>query len=98
VEQYLMHKWESDSRALSTPFVVASIAPTLALSPAAGGNATLTVSGAPGHTYRVLSSSSLTAPVSSWTAIGTNTLGSSGLWQLTILHNQPGQYYRAVTP
>jgi hypothetical protein len=97
VEQYLTHKWFSNSRGLTTPFVVSSLSPTLSAA-SASGNITLTVSGAAGHTYRMLATTNLTLPLSSWTPIATNTLGVSGVWQLNDVPNLPGRFYRAVTP
>jgi hypothetical protein len=97
VEQYLNHKWFSSSRGLTAPFTVGSIIPMLTVAPS-GTNVSLTVSGASGLTYRVLASTNLTLPLSSWTPIGTNTMGVSGLWQLNDLINGSDRFYRAVTP
>ncbi len=97
IEQYLMHKWVQKSRSLTTPFVVASLVPTLAIAPN-GASVMLTMTGAPGHSYRLLATTDLTLPTASWTPIGTNLLGPSGVWQLNDANNQAGRYYKAVTP
>jgi hypothetical protein len=97
VEQYLNHKWFSNSRGLSVPFTVSGLAPTLSIA-RNGTNVALTVSGVPGQTYRVLASPTLALPMASWSPIGTNTLPGSGLWQLNDVINPPTQFYRAVTP
>jgi hypothetical protein len=97
VEQYLTHKWFSNSRGLTAPFTVAGLAPTIAIA-RSGTNVTVKVSGVPGFSYRVLASSNLTLPLSQWAPVGTNTLPGSGLWQLDDLINGPGRFYRAVTP
>ena len=97
VEQYLTHKWLSNSRGLTAPFSVSSIAPRVAIAPGVG-NVALTISGAPGRTYRVLASTSLALPTALWTPIATNTIDGSGLWQLNDVNNTPGRFYPAVTP
>lgn len=99
VEQYLTHKWFANSRGLTVPFAVASLTPTVSMAPSSGsGNVTLTISGAPGSTYRVLASTNLALPLSSWTPIGTNTLGSNGLWQFNDAKTLQYRFYRVVTP
>lgn len=97
VEQYLTHKWLSNSRGLTAPFTVGSIAPSVTIAPS-GTNVTLTVSGVSGRSYRVLASPNLSLPLSSWTPIATNTIGGSGLWQLNDAINSQNRFYRAVTP
>ena len=100
VEQYLTHKWMANSRGLTAPFTVVGTtptAPTISIAPGSG-NVSLTISGASGSSYRVLAASNLSLPLASWTPIGTNILGGSGLWQLTDTNNQPVRFYRAVTP
>lgn len=102
VEQYLTHKWFSNSRGLTAPFTVSTLSSSVSISSSAGGsgngNITVTVSGAPGHTYRVLASTNLTLPTALWTPIGTNTLGGSGVWQFNDARTLPERFYRAVTP
>jgi hypothetical protein len=97
VEQYLTHKWLSNSRGLTAPFVVSGVTPTLGAG-SSSGNINLTVSGAPGVTYRMLATTNLALPLSSWTPIATNTIDGSGLWHLNDVPNQPALFYRAVTP
>jgi len=97
VENYLNHKWFSNSRGLSAPFVVGSIAPTLVASPN-GTNVTLKVTGASGLSYRVLASPDLTVPLANWTPIGTNIMNGTGLWLFNDAIGLSPRFYRAVTP
>ena len=97
VEQYLTHKWLANSRGLTAPFTVSTLSSSVSIGQASG-NITVSVSGAPGHSYRVLASTNLALPLTSWTPIGTNTLGGSGLWQLNDTMSLPERFYRAVTP
>jgi hypothetical protein len=99
VEDYLNHKWFSNSRGLTAPFVVVgnSTPPTLIATPN-GTNVTLTVKGTSGTTYRVLASPNVALPQASWTPIGTNTLDGTGVWQLNDPIGNATRYYRAVTP
>ena len=97
VEAYLNHKWFSNSRGLTAPFVVGSIAPTLIASPN-GTNVTLKVSGASGLSYRVLASPDLTVPLANWTPIGTNIMNGTGLWLFNDAIGAGPRFYRAVTP
>jgi hypothetical protein len=97
VENYLTHKWLANSRGLTAPFTVGSIIPTIGVVPS-GTNVTLKISGASGVTYRVLSSTNLMLPLSSWTPVGTNIMGGTGLWQFNDTINGPLRFYRAVTP
>jgi hypothetical protein len=100
VEQYLNHKWFSNSRGLTAPFVVVGLngnPPTLTATPN-GTNVTLTVKGSSGFTYRVLASPNVALPQSSWTPIGTNILDGTGVWQFNDPIGNSMRYYRAVTP
>ncbi|HEX3801029.1 MAG TPA: hypothetical protein VH413_20225 [Verrucomicrobiae bacterium] len=97
VEQYLDHKWLSNSRGLSAPFSVLGLTPTLKIAPT-GTNVTITLTGASGHTYRILSTGDITTPAASWTPVGTTTLGTNGVYQLVQPASQPARFYRAVTP
>jgi hypothetical protein len=98
VEQYLTQKWLSNSRSLTTPFSVTSLATTLAITPGPTENITLNLTGAPSVQYRILATTNLTLPIASWKSVATNTLDGSGLWHLIITNNLPDQFYRAVTP
>lgn len=99
VEQYLSQKWLSNSRALTAPFTVGSLSASLALtSAAAGGRLTLTLSGAAGQSYRLLTTTNLTQPLSLWQGVATNTLDGTGLWHLVLTNQFGGQFYQAVTP
>ena len=97
VEKYLTHKWLSSSRALTSPFAVTSITPALSITKN-GSGVTLTVTGVPGRSYRLLAAGSPEIPVGTWTPIGTNTLGGSGVWLFNDSGAQTTRYYRAVTP
>lgn len=99
VEQYLTQKWLSNSRGFTTPFtVVENLPATLAITPGPTGNVTLKLTGTPGFQYRILATSTLTQPFSSWQGVATNTLDGSGTWQLIVTNNVPYRFYRAVTP
>jgi hypothetical protein len=97
IEQYLTHKWLSTSRGLTAPFSVIGLTPALKIAET-GTNVTLTVTGAPGHSYRILGTGDITTPAASWSPIGTNMLATNGVWQLVQPANQPARFYRAVTP
>ncbi len=97
VEQYLTHKWFSNSRGLTAPFTVGSITPTLTVTPN-GTNVTLKVTGASGTQYRVLAAPDLTLPLASWTPIRTNTIDGTGVWQFNDVIVGSPRFYRAVTP
>jgi hypothetical protein len=99
VEQYLTQKWLSNSRGLTAPFtVVENLPATLAITPGPTGNVTLKLTGTPGFQYRILATSTLTQPFSSWQGVATNTLDGSGTWQLIVTNTVPYRFYRAVTP
>jgi hypothetical protein len=98
VEQYLTHKWLSNSRGLSAPFNVLGLTPTLKITSTNSSTVTLTLTGVAGHTYRILATGDLTTPAASWPAVGTNTLGTNGVYQLVQPNTQPARFYRAVTP
>jgi len=97
IEQYLQHKWFSNSRGLTAPFTVTGLTPLLSITPSADNTVQLTISGAPGLTYRLLRSSDLSLPINSWTPVGTNVMDGSGTWLITNTVSG-NQFYRAVTP
>ncbi len=99
VEQYLTQKWLANSRSLTAPFSVTSLVSSLAVTPGPTGNVTLTLSGAPGNQYRILSTTNLTQSISLWQGVATNSnLGGTGIWQLNVTNSAVDRFFRAVTP
>ena len=63
----------------------------------ANGGVTLSLSGAPGHTYVLEATSNLLSP-GGWLPLFTNTLGTNGVWSFTDTQatNYPIQFYRLM--
>ena len=109
LQNYLANKWlTSLSAAVTQPFVVVAPVyyPSLnSVTPGATGGvlSTITIVGAggpPGGSYRVLSATNLTAPVTVWIPVRTNQFDSSGAFSNAIPVNpaEPTRFYRLIQP
>jgi len=64
-----------------------------------GGNLTVSGTGGPAGTYRVLSSSSLSLPLDQWTPVATNSFGAGGDFSTTISKpSDPERFYLIAVP
>jgi hypothetical protein len=109
LQNYLANKWLTGlSAAVTQPFVV--VAPvynpsvnSVNLGRTGGVLSTITILGAggpPGGSYRVLSTTNLTAPMAGWIPVRTNQFDGNGAFSNAIPVNpaEPTRFYRLIQP